>query len=367
MDETTRLEALCLMIASLCASETTIDLSIGEIAEIPEEEILYEQLVERRGTSYQINETLPYSGYALKYHDNGQVSLRAIFLDGKREGVWKYFHDNGELLKEESYPNAYDRMDAYDHIVVKTFDRSGNFNGYWPREDFYSSFEQDDYDNTTFINFFNQSGETLLSTHVSSVEDREFVNSYDHNFEFSGPSYESDENGISYVNWFRAGEWVGIDYYHANGELAIESRISYPGSIKYQNIYDDMGYPVNFGTLDIFYPTGEIFTSVNIRSGKLHGEYTEFWRGEGFTEGNYKNGLHDGELKGFDLNEELTYKAFFVNGLRDGRAFYYEDGKIVSEMLIDMDKFVIGIDFDTNGDIERCYDESYNTIDCEDF
>ena len=355
MDKTTSLEALCLMVASLCASETTIDLSIGEIAEIPEEEIPYEQLVERRGTSYQINASLPYSGYALKYHDNGQVSLRAIFLDGKREGVWKYFHDNGELLKEESHPNA------LDHIFVKTFDRSGNFNGYWPREDFYSSFEQDDYD---FTIFSNQSDETLLSMYVYTEEYGEFINFYDDAFNITGPSYASDENGISYVNWFRAGEWVGIDYYHANGELAIESRLSYPGSIKYQNIYDDMGYPVNFGTLDIFYPTGDIFASVNVKSGKLHGEYTEFWRGENHTEGNYKNGLLDGELKAFDLNEELTYKAFFVNGLRDGRAFYYEDGKIVSEELIDMDKFVIGINFDTNGDIERCYDESYNTIDC---
>ena len=358
MDKTSSLEALCLMVASLCAPETTTDLRIGEIAEIPEEEIPYEQLVERRGTSYQINASLPYSGYALKYHDNGQVSLRAIFLDGKREGVWKYFHDNGELLKEESHPNA------LDHIFVKTFDRSGNFNGYWPREDFYFSFEQED-DN--FTNFSNQSDKYLLDMFVYTGEYGEIVYFYDDDYKFTGPSYASYEDGISYVNWYRAGEWVGIDYYHANGELAIESRLSYPGSIKYQNIYDDMGYPVNFGTLDIFYPTGDIFASVNVKSGKLHGEYTEFWLGENHTEGNYKNGLLDGELKAFDLNEELTYKAFFVNGLRDGRAFYYEDGKIVSEELIDMDKFVIGIDFDTNGDIERCYDESYNTVDCEDF
>ena len=367
MDKTTSLEALCLMVASLCASEMTIDLPIGEIAEIPEEEIPYEQLVERRGTSYQINASLPYSGYALKYHDNGQVSLRAIFLDGKREGVWKYFHDNGELLKEESYPNA------LDHIFVKTFDRNGNLNGYWPREDSYVSFdENEESESDKFISFFDNAGNEILFMGIASDINffERVIMFFDNDDEITGPYYSLNEDGtISAVAWHEKGQWIGNDMYHGNGELAMETRHSESGSLIYQNIYNDIGYPVNFGRLEIFYPSGNTLAIYNVESGKLHGESIRYLNdGEGeFSQGNFINGLLEGELKTFDSNGELFAKSYYVEGKRNGRSFIYKDGRVSWENLWDMDKMVMAIMFDENGDAEECFDGDYNYIDCEDF
>ena len=39
------------------------------------------------------------------YHTNGQVSSRANFVDGQKEGVQVFYNEDGVQLKEEHYKN----------------------------------------------------------------------------------------------------------------------------------------------------------------------------------------------------------------------------------------------------------------------
>ncbi len=43
------------------------------------------------------------SGIGERYHDNGQLSARGTYVDGKECGLWEYYHDNGQLRQRGTY------------------------------------------------------------------------------------------------------------------------------------------------------------------------------------------------------------------------------------------------------------------------
>lgn len=46
-----------------------------------------------------------YTGQWIKYHDNGNKSTRANYIDGKKEGVWLHWEEGGYLSYAETYSN----------------------------------------------------------------------------------------------------------------------------------------------------------------------------------------------------------------------------------------------------------------------
>jgi hypothetical protein len=42
----------------------------------------------------------------VKYHDNGQLWSKGIYKDGDRDGSWVWFHDNGQLLSKGIYKDG---------------------------------------------------------------------------------------------------------------------------------------------------------------------------------------------------------------------------------------------------------------------
>ena len=59
------------------------------------------RLVTRNETTYEINSDTPFTGIALTYYVNGQVRRRLTYIDGKLDGVFREFHENGQLRERD--------------------------------------------------------------------------------------------------------------------------------------------------------------------------------------------------------------------------------------------------------------------------
>ena len=71
-------------------------------------EVTYDQLelVERSGLIHEINSQIPYTGVAVEYHDNGQLSFKGNYKDGELDGLAKGYFDNGQLRFKDNYKDG---------------------------------------------------------------------------------------------------------------------------------------------------------------------------------------------------------------------------------------------------------------------
>ncbi len=90
-----------------------------------EQEIDMQQLQNRNGLFYVVNEDKPYSGKAVDFYENGQLKVEAVFVDGqqnkilnwlengqqtlewnsehgKKHGIQRVWHINGQIKKESN-------------------------------------------------------------------------------------------------------------------------------------------------------------------------------------------------------------------------------------------------------------------------
>ena len=70
-------------------------------------EAIGEGKLQRRGEEgeelyYAPNEQTPYTGWAKRMHDNGQIGLLGQFKDGKPDGLRASWHSNGQKQAEEN-------------------------------------------------------------------------------------------------------------------------------------------------------------------------------------------------------------------------------------------------------------------------
>ena len=79
------------------------NISIFLLVSCSNEIIENSELVERQGKAYKINSEKPFTGDAVTYHKNGQVSLTTSYKNGLMEGVKNEFYDNGQLLSSVNY------------------------------------------------------------------------------------------------------------------------------------------------------------------------------------------------------------------------------------------------------------------------
>ncbi len=49
--------------------------------------------------------TIPDGDY-VEYHENGALSIQGQILNGRKEGLWVSFHDNGNKQSESTYSNG---------------------------------------------------------------------------------------------------------------------------------------------------------------------------------------------------------------------------------------------------------------------
>ena len=69
-------------------------------------EVPYDQVVLRNGIFYEVNSQTPFTGSSVEYHENGQLSARRLYKDGKREGLAELYYENGQLWVRENYKDG---------------------------------------------------------------------------------------------------------------------------------------------------------------------------------------------------------------------------------------------------------------------
>ena len=80
-----------------------VNISIFFLVSCSNEIIKNSELVERQGITYKINSEKPFTGDAVSYHKNGQISLTTSYKNGLQEGIKNEFYDNGQLLSSVNY------------------------------------------------------------------------------------------------------------------------------------------------------------------------------------------------------------------------------------------------------------------------
>ena len=62
-----------------------------------------DKLVERGGLLYEVNSDKPFSGEGVSYYSNGQKKSEVTFKDGKEDGFFTYWYENGQKEYEGTY------------------------------------------------------------------------------------------------------------------------------------------------------------------------------------------------------------------------------------------------------------------------
>ena len=70
------------------------------------ETIKEEDLIEKYGVMYKEYSRKPFTGYAVDYHENGQLQFKCNWKDGKRNGLLESYHDNGQLKTKGNYKDG---------------------------------------------------------------------------------------------------------------------------------------------------------------------------------------------------------------------------------------------------------------------
>ena len=80
------------------SSDTPNSLSDADVERLLKEAVDFDSLEERDDLLYQDNK--PYSGWAKMIRDSGQVQALSQFKDGKPDGLFTVWADNGQKVKE---------------------------------------------------------------------------------------------------------------------------------------------------------------------------------------------------------------------------------------------------------------------------
>ena len=96
-----------------------------------------ETLQKRGETYYKINSDKPFSGLILTKYESGQNKSKGYLTDGKEDGIWTYWYENGQKSREVDYlfGQTYDGLFTtwYDNGNKKSEGRykDGMMNDFW--------------------------------------------------------------------------------------------------------------------------------------------------------------------------------------------------------------------------------------------
>ncbi len=298
-----------------------------------------------------IRQTIPFvngleNGVAMEYNSEGTViglvEYKKGFVvnrerinrkdnNGLKQGPWKFFFDNCQVRLEGNYTN--DERNGY----FKEYDKNGNLlsvskyiNGI-PQENVAEiadlDIRTDYYPNgrvKTVASYKNNIPEGIRREYDESGEiDKAYIF---RNGVITGEGILT-ENGVKQGTWkeyFNNGTLLAEGKYQ-NGKKTGEWKYYYPeGSLEQVGNYNAAGNPD--GTWKWYYPDGNLLCDENYFDGRRDGHYVEYNDdGSVVIEGDYIEGLENGHwiYHMGDYKEEGDYR----DGLRNGKwKSYYGDG-----------------------------------------
>ena len=129
--------------------------------------------------------------------------------------------------------------------------------------------------------------------------------------------YDKEEGGDIKCQYHMTGGMLNGQYkeYYENGKIKQET--SYSKGLKE-------------GSEKVFMNNGDRVMESEFKDDKLHGEHKRYFQNRLILHSHYKNGILDGEYKGFNMiSGKLEEHCFYKDGKLDGEyIMYYDDGNI---------------------------------------
>lgn len=315
-------------------------------------------------------------GLAKEYAEDGRVvtlttykkgyvvsreKINRLDASGRKQGLWKFFHDNGTVRLEGNFSN--DLKDGY----FKEYDEDGKLiaTSKWIEGE-----KQEDAVELVRLevakDYYPDGSVKTMQTYRNGVA-QGVRRDYDQEGNIvSGALYQDGEKvgeGITLEDGVRDGDWkefynngalkaegvydegtkVGTwKYYHPNGQLEQTGRFDEKGRLQGKWIW--------------YYPTGQVLREEKYIDGLSDGLMTEYSEGgkviaegeyiEGLEEGpwvynygdvheegSYSYGYRNGYWKEYDTTGQLMFEGEFIDNNPNGKHIYYWDnGKVKDEI-----------------------------------
>lgn len=282
-------------------------------------------------------------------------------VDGKKEGIWKTFYNDGRVRSEKHYND--DQLDGYQkefkpngNLASKQLFHEGKFVDL-NKIDTLNIEERIVYDdNKRILKRGYYKDNIPVGIHREYNQDGTVKNAFVYDEEGHILS-----QGIIKDDGSREGKW---NYYFENGEVKSQGNYDNNRQIGEWKFYFKGGLTEQIGNFNRgilqgkwqwFYSNGKPLRIENYDKGKRDGQFVEFslngdtitfgsysegemngfWRtnyGDVRDEGSYVNDFKDGVWKTFYSNGKLLFQGNFIQGNPDGKqVYYYDDGKIQEE------------------------------------
>lgn len=271
------------------------------------------------------------------FYPNNRIKTETIYKNGLKNGLFKEYDINGNLIKAVSYENdsiinedyelnfEIDYRSEYDSLgrLIK----QGSFLGNIP----IGIHREYDLDGKVIKTFAYADNGILYSYGIIDESGKK-----QGMFEYYYPDKKIKAKG-EYLNNRRIGQWT---FYFQNSNIEQEGH--------YKNGYLD-------GEWTWYYKNGNVWRIEHYLQNKEDGESVEYdslgnviskgnyieglkegkWFyqiGDQIEKGNYANDLKDGIWEHYYLNGQLSFKGKFIRGLPDGKhKYYYKNGNLKEE------------------------------------
>ena len=210
-----------------------------------------------------------------EYYPNGRVKREASFRGGKREGTWREFDENGNVISSQIYQNG--RL-----VQSGVMDTDGTRRGEW-------------------VELYPDSTLRAKGLFINGKRSGEWK------FYYPGEVLEQIGN---YKEGKLDGTWT---WYYPNGKIQ-----------KQEDFFDGVseGKYVEFDEAGKTIVTGSYFEGM--KTGRWHEQ-----SGDVLSEGEYRNDRQVGEWISYYANGKVAFKGSFKGGYPDGEQyFYYQNGRL---------------------------------------
>lgn len=271
-------------------------------------------------------------GKWIQFYANGNIKSEGLFLNNKRNGIFKYYDLSGKLLKIEKYQN--DILLKNDPEIVDLEERIDYHSNRKPSriEHYKDSVKHG------FSHVLDEKGNILESTlyldgQLAAKGRMDTMGlKQDQWKEFRNSKIIAEG---SYKDGKRIGKWI---FYHDNGK------------IEQIGNYNSKGLEI--GEWQWFFPSGDIIRLEEYENGLRNGIYYEFdesgdtiargnfiddkedgfWMiryGDYIEKGNYTEGLKNGLWRSFYMDGTIYFKGKFIDGNPDGKhEYFYPNGSL---------------------------------------
>ncbi len=336
------------------------------------------------------------NGYAREYDQSGNIisiteykkgfivsreNINRKDKEGRKQGSWKFFRDNGMLLQEGTYRND------LKHGYFKDYGPDGKLIQVRKYEDDVLQEDAEEVIKLETLADYHPNGKVKISATYRNGVPEGLRREYDDQGNvIKGSLYRKGikiADGITDDQGFRQGPWkeyyedgkirsegsylngkqVGLwKYYFANGKIENTGSFNKNGKTEgdWKWYYDDgtirkeetYSNGLADGTSTEYDENGKIVAQGEYVDGNEQGKWV-YQYGDIREEGNYQDGSRDGLWKTWFANGQLLFEGKFVEDVPDGRhTYYWDNGKKKDEGI-----WVMGkkegewYKFDTDGNI----------------